>query len=56
MASLQCKDCTVLELSEGESPFPSPIRIALVEVLNAIDNEKAAFALGGTRALEKELR
>lgn len=45
MASLQCKNCTVLERSEGESPFPSAIRIALVEVLNAIDKETAAFAL-----------
>jgi hypothetical protein len=45
MASLQCKDCTILELSQGESPFPSAIRIALLEVLNAIDTEAAAFAL-----------
>ena len=45
MVSLQCKDCTALELSHGESPFPPAIRIALIEVLNAIDKEAAAFAL-----------
>jgi hypothetical protein len=48
MASLQCKDCTVLELSQGESPFPSAIRIALLEVLNAIDTE-AGIGTRGAR-------
>ena len=46
VASLQSKDCTLIELSGGKSPFPSTVRIGIVGALNTIQDEEAAIALG----------
>ena len=45
MVSLQYKDCTVLELSQENSLFPSAVRRELVRALSTIDEEEAACAL-----------
>ena len=46
MALLSCQHRTLLELSGGESSFPSAVRDGLVEVLSEINEKEALIALG----------
>ena len=45
MASLECKDCTLLELSQKNALFPAAVRHGLVGALSTIHEEEAVFAL-----------
>lgn len=52
MTLLRYKHCTFLELSKGKSLFPSVVRVALAEALNAIDQKEVAIALNQPEHVE----